>query len=103
MADPGGVGRIANDSYPCHARRNLFKEFEPFPSYAVLERSKSGSITARTCQASDVTSTDRVNDIREHVFRSTLEFTVVVIAVIARSPLLSASEWKPRILKEDSK
>src|ERR1019366_4432819 len=66
LPGPGGYGRITDDGDSRHARRDLFKQFQPFSNYAVFELAKSGGVAPRPCQAVDEAGADRVGDSHEH-------------------------------------
>ena len=63
LADPGGIGGIAQDGRSRHARRDLLEQLQPFAANAVLEQGKSGDVAARPRQAFDEAGADRIDDL----------------------------------------
>jgi hypothetical protein len=53
-------GGITKDRGACHARRDLFEQFQPFPAYAVFVIMNPGGVAARSRKAVDVASTRRI-------------------------------------------
>jgi hypothetical protein len=60
-----GDGWVPKDCGPCHARRDLFEQLQPFPTHAVLENREPSRVAARPCQARDETGTDWIDDLHE--------------------------------------
>jgi hypothetical protein len=55
-----------NDRRSRHARRDLFKKFQPFAADAVFEQAKTGGVAARPRQALDQSAAYRIDDTHEH-------------------------------------
>src|SRR5215468_7506960 len=66
LADTSGYGGIADDCNPGHARRDLLKQFQPFPAGAVFEQEEPGGVAAGPRHTVDVPGPDRVGNACEH-------------------------------------
>ena len=66
LTDPRAHSGVPKDRCSLHAGRDLFEQLEPFSAEAVLEWGKSSGVAARTCQALDEPSANRVDDTHEH-------------------------------------
>src|SRR5215468_1143810 len=66
LTDPRAHSGVPKDRCSLHAGRDLFEQLEPFSAEAVLEWGKSTGVAARTCQALDEPSANRVDDTHEH-------------------------------------
>ena len=53
LADPGDCGGIAKNRCSRHARRDLFKQLQPFCAQIVFEHQKASGIAARPRQTFD--------------------------------------------------
>src|SRR5262249_48369584 len=66
LAGPRGYRGIPNDGRSRHARRDLFEQFEPFRANTVFEYGKTSDVAARSRQAIDEASADRIRRLREY-------------------------------------
>src|SRR6266700_4110862 len=66
LADPRDYSRITKDRRSRYTRRDLFKQFQPFPTQIVFELHKTGGVAARPGQAINKTRADRVGDVYEY-------------------------------------
>src|SRR5215510_14508056 len=57
---------IAEYSHSFHPGRDLLEQLQPFRPKPILECSKSGRVTARSCKAIYDPSANRIGDLREH-------------------------------------
>jgi len=62
----GGSFGIKQERDPRHNGSDLFERFQPFAGKRILPAGEASSVAARTCQAPDHASSDRIGKIREH-------------------------------------
>src|SRR5262249_22481949 len=63
-----GSGPLGFPQYPHlrHVRRDLFEQLQPFAANSIFEQEETSGVTARSRQALDKTSADRIDKIGEH-------------------------------------
>ena len=79
--DSGGRnGRIAKNRHSRYAGGDLLEQLQSFPAHRIFVDCKTGDVTARPCQALNITSTNRIDDSRKH-YRNGGAFHFVCVQV----------------------
>src|SRR5262245_11671130 len=70
LASSGGNIRIADDGYLGHSWRNFLEHLQPFDAQTVFKTDKACDVVTWPPQAINETSTDRIDNVREHDWHS---------------------------------
>ena len=62
----GDLWSAEDKGHPCHARRDLLKQLQPFPSDGKFESGESGQISTGLGQAGDQTRANRIGKVDEY-------------------------------------